>query len=353
MKKLPGNVPVDEEDIKTAYKSIQSGGEIPRHGLAGKNVEKVEYKSEYTEEKINIHYNAPIRTENKVYIPEEILDEEFEEKMIQVYKEMEIKKQQKMEEDNEKRRHHDNFLPNEKIDIVTIQYDNRDEHPKTKRSMFGLKAKALYDFIAENSKELSFQKGNILTVTCDVDENWLKGELDGRKGMFPSNYVQFIPNTNMEKLKVKAKFNFKAKTCAELTILKGEILLIERKIDSNWVEVSLGERLGLVPIDYLCLPEDASGENSLASTPATPERPQYPGVCVEKLFKPSDLLKSKLREDFTMREKSMQSVDKFLREEMAEALEKDEITEMPPRKDPDDDYEGPKESKSVLGQYFL
>ena len=129
--------------------------------------------------------------------------------------------------------------------------------------------------------------------------------------------------------------------------------MIEQKIDSNWVEVSLGERLGLVPIDYLCLPEDASGENSLASTPATPERPQYPGVCVEKLFKPSDLLKSKLREDFTMREKSMQSVDKFLREEMAEVLEKDEITEMPPRKDPDDDYEGPKESKSVLGQYFL
>ena len=182
--------------------------------------------------------------------------------MVQVYKEMELKKQLKMEEDYENRKHHNN--------IVSIQYDNMDDDHTKKRSLFGLKAKALFNFVADNSKELSFQKGNILTITGDVDENWLKGELKSRRGILPSSYVQFIANTKEEKVKVKAKFNFKAKTSAELTLLKGEILLVERKIDANWVEVSLGERLGLVPIDYLTLSEDTSGENSLASTPATP-----------------------------------------------------------------------------------
>ena len=187
--------------------------------------------------------------------------------MIEVYRDMEIKKLSKLEEDYEKRKHHDNFLPKEKINIVSIQYDNLEGAQTNKKSMFGLKAKALYDFVAENPKELSFQKGNILTITGDVDENWLRGEINGRNGMLPSNYVQFIANTKEEKFKVKAKFNFKAKTSAKLTMLKGEIIVVERKIDSNWVEVSLGERMGLVPIDYLSLIEDESGENSLASTP--------------------------------------------------------------------------------------
>ena len=89
VKKISGNASIDKEDGETTYKLIQSGGDIPRSGLGSKNVEKVEYKSEYTEEKINIHYKAPIRSENKVYIPAEILDEEFEEWMVQVYKEME------------------------------------------------------------------------------------------------------------------------------------------------------------------------------------------------------------------------------------------------------------------------
>ena len=349
VKKTSGNVSIDEDGIKTIYKLIQSGGDIPRSGLGCKNVEKVEYKSEYTEDKINIHYKAPIRSENKVYTSEDILDEEFEEKMIQVYRDMEIKKQSKLEEDYEKRKHHDNFLSKEKINIASIQYDKMDGAQTNKKSIFGLKAKALYDFVAENPKELSFQKGNILTITADVDEHWLRGEINERKGILPSNYVQFIANTKEEKVKVKAKFNFKAKSSAELTMLKGEILLVERKIDANWVEVSLGERMGLVPIDYLSLLEDTSGENSLASTPATPERPQYPGVCVERLFKPSDLLKSKLREDFSLREKNMQSVDKFLREEMSEILEKDESYQVTAQENPNN----PCDSNSVLGHYFL
>ena len=74
VKKISGNASIDEEDGKTTYKLIQSGGDIPRSGLGSKNVGKVEYKSEYTEEKINIHYKAPIRSENKFYI----LDEKFE-----------------------------------------------------------------------------------------------------------------------------------------------------------------------------------------------------------------------------------------------------------------------------------
>ena len=39
-------------------------------------------------------------------------------------------------------------------------------------------------------RELSFKKGDILDLTHTVDDNWLKGALDGRKGIFPRSYVK-------------------------------------------------------------------------------------------------------------------------------------------------------------------
>ena len=39
-------------------------------------------------------------------------------------------------------------------------------------------------------RELPFKKGDILDLTHTVDDNWLKGMLDGRKGIFPKSYVK-------------------------------------------------------------------------------------------------------------------------------------------------------------------
>ena len=42
-------------------------------------------------------------------------------------------------------------------------------------------------------------------------------------------------------------------------MLKGEILEVEKKIDQNWMEVCLGERVGIVPTDYLEPLDDDAG----------------------------------------------------------------------------------------------
>lgn len=56
----------------------------------------------------------------------------------------------------------------------------------------GRKAKALYDFHGENEDELSFKVGDIITELESVDDDWMSGELLGKSGIFPKNYVQFI-----------------------------------------------------------------------------------------------------------------------------------------------------------------
>ncbi|KAM4616377.1 vinexin isoform 2-T5 [Polymixia lowei] len=53
-------------------------------------------------------------------------------------------------------------------------------------------AVALYNFNADLPVELSFRKGEVISVTRRVDDQWLEGRISGtsRNGIFPANYVQ-------------------------------------------------------------------------------------------------------------------------------------------------------------------
>ncbi|KAJ3604741.1 hypothetical protein NHX12_029480 [Muraenolepis orangiensis] len=53
-------------------------------------------------------------------------------------------------------------------------------------------AVALYTFNADLPVELSFRKGELISVTRRVDDRWLEGRIPGtsRSGIFPANYVQ-------------------------------------------------------------------------------------------------------------------------------------------------------------------
>ncbi|OXB59155.1 hypothetical protein ASZ78_010754, partial [Callipepla squamata] len=54
------------------------------------------------------------------------------------------------------------------------------------------KARALYDFRGENEDELSFKAGDFITELESVDEDWMSGEIQGRAGIFPKNFVQIL-----------------------------------------------------------------------------------------------------------------------------------------------------------------
>jgi len=54
-----------------------------------------------------------------------------------------------------------------------------------------IKAKALYDFNPQEANELGFRIGDIVTIHKQSGD-WWEGELNGRKGLLPSNYVQLL-----------------------------------------------------------------------------------------------------------------------------------------------------------------
>lgn len=53
-------------------------------------------------------------------------------------------------------------------------------------------ARTLYPFIAENANEITFSDSEIVTLVQHIDEQWIEGELDGQRGLFPASYVEII-----------------------------------------------------------------------------------------------------------------------------------------------------------------
>nr|2SEM_A Chain A, PROTEIN (SEX MUSCLE ABNORMAL PROTEIN 5) [Caenorhabditis elegans]2SEM_B Chain B, PROTEIN (SEX MUSCLE ABNORMAL PROTEIN 5) [Caenorhabditis elegans]3SEM_A Chain A, SEX MUSCLE ABNORMAL PROTEIN 5 [Caenorhabditis elegans]3SEM_B Chain B, SEX MUSCLE ABNORMAL PROTEIN 5 [Caenorhabditis elegans] len=48
---------------------------------------------------------------------------------------------------------------------------------------------ALFDFNPQESGELAFKRGDVITLINKDDPNWWEGQLNNRRGIFPSNYV--------------------------------------------------------------------------------------------------------------------------------------------------------------------
>jgi len=58
-----------------------------------------------------------------------------------------------------------------------------------------MEAVALHDFNSVEVDELPFKKGSIIKILAkDQDKNWYKGELNGKEGFVPKNYVQMKPH---------------------------------------------------------------------------------------------------------------------------------------------------------------
>lgn len=53
-------------------------------------------------------------------------------------------------------------------------------------------ARAKFNFIAQTHLELSLAKGELVVITRRVDDNWFEGRIGGRKGIFPVSYVEVL-----------------------------------------------------------------------------------------------------------------------------------------------------------------
>lgn len=85
------------------------------------------------------------------------------------------------------------------------QQNSQPETAKGKTAATVNRVRALYDLNSEDPSELSFRRGDIITVIESVYRDWWKGSLKGQVGIFPLNYVTPIPDPTPEQLEREAR----------------------------------------------------------------------------------------------------------------------------------------------------
>ncbi|XP_045437885.1 sorbin and SH3 domain-containing protein 1 isoform X12 [Pipistrellus kuhlii] len=176
-------------------------------------------------------------------------------------------KREQEEADIAARRHtgviptHHQFITNERFgDLLNI-----DDTAKRKSGSEMRPARAKFDFKAQTLKELPLQKGDIVYIYKQIDQNWYEGEHHGRVGIFPRTYIELLPPAEkaqpkklapvqiLEYGEAIAKFNFNGDTQVEMSFRKGERITLLRQVDENWYEGRIPgtTRQGIFPITYV------------------------------------------------------------------------------------------------------
>ncbi|XP_015488028.1 sorbin and SH3 domain-containing protein 1 isoform X47 [Parus major] len=305
--------PAALENERQIYKSVLEGGDIPFQGLSGL---KRPSSSASTKDSESPRHFAPV---DYMETPEEILRRRHDDKEKLLEDQRRLKREQE-EADIAARRHtgviptHHQFITNERFgDLLNV-----DDTAKRKSGSEMRPARAKFDFKAQTLKELPLQKGDIVYIYKQIDQNWFEGEHHGRVGIFPRSYIELLPPAEKAQPKKPlplqvleygdaiAKFNFNGDTQVEMSFRKGERITLIRRVDENWYEgrISGTSRQGIFPvtyvevlkrpvvknaIDYPDPPVSLSPSRSMTASPQQPQAQQQ-GASPERSQTPRDIV---------------------------------------------------------------
>ncbi|XP_075169678.1 cbl-associated protein isoform X23 [Haematobia irritans] len=314
---VPDGVPT-----KCHQARLQWAKTMPRRGNA---VTFQVSPNRYYESDVNIHFKTPVRQEFKSPMSEEELALRQAEQMQKLYQEERRRKYLQELQDMNSRRHTDNFTPSQKSPIALNRYDDfpADLAPKPLNQSKSV-ARALYNFQAQNSKELSFKKGDIIFIRRAIDKNWYEGEHNAMIGLFPANYVEVI-NKDIMPIQVqhttrskpsegqaRAKYNFQAQSGVELSLNKGELVALTRRVDDNWFEGRVANRKGIFPVSYVEVLTDIGAEDIAAKTTTSQQQQQTNVINARPSL---DTMRTNINNEFnTLTRNGVQAPNSILRE---------------------------------------
>ncbi|XP_058553243.1 sorbin and SH3 domain-containing protein 1 isoform X26 [Neofelis nebulosa] len=295
----PQGRPVVPEDCLRAF---NNGNSMPSsdHGLDRNNNPQSELGTSLGDSESPRHFIPADYLEST----EEFIRRRHDDKEKLLADQRRLKREQE-EADIAARRHtgviptHHQFITNERFgDLLNI-----DDTAKRKSGSEMRPARAKFDFKAQTLKELPLQKGDIVYIYKQIDQNWYEGEHHGRVGIFPRTYIELLPPAEkaqpkklapvqvLEYGEAIAKFNFNGDTQVEMSFRKGERIALLRQVDENWYEGRIPgtSRQGIFPItyvdvikrplvknpvDYIDLPFSSSPSRSATASPQQPQAQQ-------------------------------------------------------------------------------
>lgn len=168
---------------------------------------------------------------------------------------------------------------------------------------------ARFDFEGEGATDLCFEEGDFIRLLDRVDNEWIKGELHGKVGIFPMTFVEVIEdlpalstdsmndlvtseeaaniadNSKTEVLKssgihtesppictmCQAMADFPGESSDDLSFVEGDIIEITGEIDENWLRGRLKNKEGIFPASFVTVLKTNAFENKFLDRTASYE----------------------------------------------------------------------------------
>nr|XP_022293722.1 SH3 domain-containing kinase-binding protein 1-like isoform X11 [Crassostrea virginica] len=177
-----------------------------------------------------------------------------------------------------------------------------------------------FDYDAEQEDELTIKVGDVIKNVQMSEGGWWEGELNGKKGMFPDNFVKVIEkkkeepkkemlvtqqrssvrelanklkdvhvgaapqkkkdqhhHSDIKRKKAKVLFDYEPENEDELKIEVGDIVEVIKQEEEGWWEGVLNGKTGVFPSNFVEVIEEGEPNDAVDSHPPAEEKPESKG----------------------------------------------------------------------------
>ncbi|RVE51197.1 hypothetical protein evm_004162 [Chilo suppressalis] len=137
---------------------------------------------------------------------------------------------------------------------------------------------ANYAYDASEPDELTVRPGDVLRDVERLPGGWWRGELRGRRGMFPDNFVSILTDpTNARSGGVqgrcRAVFSYQPANPDELPLCVGDVLEVLGEVEEGWWQGRRQGRVGVFPSNFVVMLEPPQPAPPFEPAPALPPKP--------------------------------------------------------------------------------
>ncbi|CAL8326094.1 unnamed protein product [Lota lota] len=134
----------------------------------------------------------------------------------------------------------------------------------------GPRCVARCDYDGQQEDELTFSQGDVIALSELIGQDWGRGQIHGRTGIFPLSFTQVLEPLPLPSPKATTKaislttdeqeekqeewalamFNFPGQTVDDLSFQQGALIRVLQHIDSDWRRGRVEDREGLYPVAF-------------------------------------------------------------------------------------------------------
>ncbi|XP_077984394.1 SH3 domain-containing protein 19-like [Glandiceps talaboti] len=161
-------------------------------------------------------------------------------------------------------------------------------------SFSGPRCRARFDFEAEGENDLDFEEGDVIRLIEPVGQEWMKGELNGKTGIFPLEFVEIIehlpettkamsmprgfaapaaeivvtpPTPVSDDNVVSALYDFDGMNSTELSFKTGDRIKVTNQVNEEWLIGECNGQKGRFPSNFIeSIPANLPPEDTTVSS---------------------------------------------------------------------------------------